>query len=144
MQSNNRTSTDTSVLRSFSLLCLAAVLAVKSFIAFFGMEFALKVASYSPLRCPLALLGWRCPTCGLGHSLFHALNGEWGMAHQWHPLGMVVLALALIFAFLSLLAPRTTLEWGRRVRALPLGVLGLALLFYVSWHFLRLSEFPKP
>jgi hypothetical protein len=31
-------------------------------------------------------VGIQCPGCGLGHSVFHFLRGDWAAAWRWHPL----------------------------------------------------------
>lgn len=50
-----------------------------------------------PLRCPLNfLLGIACPTCGLGHSIVHAIAGEWRQSVEHHILGIPFLVLATL------------------------------------------------
>ncbi len=43
--------------------------------------------------CPFRLLtGRRCPGCGMGHSVVHAMRGEWTESFRHHPLGIAFLA----------------------------------------------------
>ena len=43
--------------------------------------------------CPVRLLtGHRCPGCGMGHAVVHAMRGEWAESFRHHPLGIPLLA----------------------------------------------------
>lgn len=60
-----------------------------------------------PTLCPFALLlGYPCPGCGMGRSLWACFNGELISAFTYHPLGPPFLAVTLFVGSLRLTAKR--------------------------------------
>jgi hypothetical protein len=61
-----------------------------------------------PTLCPFALLlGYPCPGCGMGRSLWACLNGEVTTAFTYHPLGPPLLAAALVAGSSRLMAKKS-------------------------------------
>lgn len=61
-----------------------------------------------PTLCPFALLlGYPCPGCGMGRSVWACLNGEFTTAFTYHPLGPPLLAATLLAGSLSLTAKKS-------------------------------------
>ncbi|UPT74803.1 MAG: DUF2752 domain-containing protein [Elusimicrobiota bacterium] len=43
--------------------------------------------------CPFRLVtGHRCPGCGMGHAVVHAMRGNWAESLRHHPIGIALLA----------------------------------------------------
>jgi hypothetical protein len=74
-----------------------------------------------------ALLGLKCPTCGLTRSILHLVRGHWGQSWREHRLGVVVVAVIAAQIPYRLWALRQP----RRPRAQPLWVAVLGLAFIV-------------
>lgn len=56
--------------------------------------------------CPFRLLtGHRCPGCGMGHAVVHAMRGEWAESFRWHPLGVPLLAIWTAWLLVELARP---------------------------------------
>ncbi len=99
---------------------------------------ALWTPSGSVVVCPLLLLtGLPCPTCGITRSVSATLHGQLSEALRFHPLGPVVVLLAVVVLASSLaqLARRPWLDrltpWGYRVFFV---LLGFEILFVWPFH----------
>lgn len=136
MRSNNLTSTDFTVLRSCSFVFLALL----AYTYFASSEWI----SYLPLRCPLAWLGFSCPTCGLGHSLLSALQGDWQKSVEYHPLGIAVLGMSVVAFVVGMTFPTYLVSLFARIRR-KMNVRSVATLslLYLCWHIWRLKGFPS-
>lgn len=89
-----------------------------------------------PVLCPLrALTGIPCPTCGLTRSVCATLHGQWEAALDLHPLGPVVVVLAIALAILGLgeLAERWRVLGRLRPLASPVFFAALALEMVLIW-----------
>jgi hypothetical protein len=98
---------------------------------------ALWTPSDAVVVCPLRLLtGLACPSCGLTRSVAAALHGHMGQALALHPLGPLVVLVAVVVFVLSVaqLAGRPWLDGLARFGT-PLFFLCLAIETIFVWPF---------
>lgn len=88
------------------------------------------------------LFGVRCPGCGLTRSVLLAVRGDFQQSIQFHPLGIIMLGLLLVWPLAEWRAERLAVARAAQLRLMVL--LGLALAFLLIW-LLRLVDFlPSP
>ena len=92
------------------------------------------------LQCPLARLGMRCPTCGLGHSILEAFSGHWQNSLRLHFLGLPFLVLIFTGLILFFIHPQLLKQLWDRGEGLLLQYRKTSYLLigaYAAWGFLR-------
>jgi len=96
------------------------------------------------LVCPLNTgLGVRCPTCGLGRSLYYAFLGEWNLSWSYHPGGLIAIVLGAVVCLATSVFSQHKLDAAMtrtsHLFATPLGRFSFvcAILAYVVWGTLR-------
>jgi hypothetical protein len=82
-----------------------------------------------PTLCPFALVtGVACPLCGMTRALLHLAQGDLAGAVAYHPLVLVVVAVAVVAVVLR----ATGRSWPAFARGLP-AVIAVAVLFVGTW-----------
>lgn len=121
---------------------IAALLSASFFFILWIAAHFFNVIQDLPLCGLRMLFGARCPGCGLTRSVLLAVQGHWQQSVQFHPLGVVMLGLLLVWPFAEWRAERLSQQHSSQLRLLVMLVLALA--FLLVW-LLRLVDFlPSP
>ncbi|MBL6989334.1 MAG: DUF2752 domain-containing protein [Bacteriovoracaceae bacterium] len=94
-----------------------------------------------PFKCPFRwITGLMCPTCGISHSIYHALHGQLLLSIKSHPLGLALI-ITVFINYIGFIVNKDRLYQLNKFisKRLILPNLGILVFLYMVWGVARVA-----